>query len=201
MKEVKKYLMMAGCTMVLSMVSLSAKAVDLKTLTDLAKDEARISTSIPVDNNIDVNTAFRMATTKKVPVIDVRTIQEYQFVGHIPFAYNIPVQVWGEKWDEKKNCFALDQNSGFISNFERIFPDKSAAYIISCRSGHRSTKAIDALAKDGYTNLYNMWEGFEGAAVKDKELPSFDQKVGEGWKNKGLPFTWNIDPKLISSKI
>jgi hypothetical protein len=46
MKEVKRFLLMAGCTVVISLFSLSVKATDLKTLTDLAKDEERNDDSL-----------------------------------------------------------------------------------------------------------------------------------------------------------
>lgn len=200
MKLPLKFLLSAGCSLAILLSSFSSFAADLKSLTEITKDEARIAKAIPVENNIDANTAYLMATKKNVPIIDVRTIQEYQFVGHIPFAYNIPFQAWSENWDAKKDNFALAPNPNFIKDFVQRFPDKNAIYIIACRSGHRSPKAIELLAKEGYTNLYNMWEGFEGVPVKDKELPTVNQKVVDGWKNCGLPYTWNIDQKLISSK-
>jgi len=177
----------------------SAFGADVDTLKAMAKDEARICKTIPIEKNIDAVTAYRMAMSQKVPMIDVRTSEEYQFVGHIPFAYSLPVKVWG-KWDDKKNQFALDANAEFARQFETQFPDKNAAYIITCRSGHRSTAAIDLLLKAGYTNLHNLWEGFEGIPVKDKDLPSAGMKNVDGWKNKGLPATWDMDPKLIVLK-
>lgn len=200
MKWSNKFILLMGCTATILLFSFSSYAIDVKSLDELTKDDARIAKSIPVDNNIDANTAYLMATTKNIPIVDIRTIQEYQFVGHIPFAYNLPVQVWGNKWDAKKNNFSLDPNPDFVKEFEHKFPDKSASYIITCRSGHRSPKAVDLLVKAGYTNLYNMWEGFEGVAVKEKELPTFNQKVVDEWKNKGLPYTWNIDQKLICTR-
>jgi len=38
----------------------------------------------------------------KVKIIDVRTQQEYSFVGHAPMAFNIPFKFWAEKWNPKK---------------------------------------------------------------------------------------------------
>jgi hypothetical protein len=45
-----------------------------------------------------------------------------------------------------------------------------------------------------------MWEGFEGIAVSDKELPTYGKKIVDGWKNRGLPYTWDMDPLYIVMK-
>ncbi len=174
-------------------------AAEFDILKPLVKDEARICKDIPAERNIDAVTAYRMSTTQKVPIVDVRTVQEYQFVGHVPNAYHLPVFVWG-KWDAQKKTFSTEPNPDFIKQFTSVFPDKNAAIIIMCRSGHRSGKAIKLLIQAGYTNLYQLWEGFEGIAVSDKELPSYGKKIVDGWKNRGLPYTWDMDPQYIVMK-
>ncbi len=185
---------------VIFIISAPVLATDINTLKSIVKDEARICKNVAIENNIDAVTAFKMATTQNVPVIDVRTLQEYQYVGHIPSSYNIPFQTWGGKYDEKKKSFGLEQNSDFVKQFEKLFPDKNAPYILVCRSGHRSGKAIGLLSKAGYTKLYNVWEGFEGIIDSDKSSPNYGRKTVDGWKNRNLPYTWDIDPKLIVSK-
>jgi rhodanese-related sulfurtransferase len=177
----------------------SGYAAEIDAMKTLVKDEARICKDIPAERNIDAATAYRMSTTQKVPIVDVRTVQEYQFVGHVPNAYHIPVFVWG-KWDAQKNTFGTEPNPDFVKQFTSVFPDKSAPIIIMCRSGHRSGKAIKLLLQAGYTNLYQLWEGFEGIAVSDKELPSYGKKIVDGWKNRGLPYTWDMDPQYIFMK-
>ena len=159
-------------------------------LKTMVEDEDRICKEIPVEKNIDAVTAYRLSTAQKVPIVDVRTAQEYQFVGHISNAYHIPAFVRG-KWDERKKSSGMEPNPDFVKQFASVFPDKNAAIIIMCRSGHRSAKAIKLLVQADYTNLYHMWEGFEGFAVSDEELPL------DGWKNRGLPYTWDMDPQYI----
>ncbi len=173
--------------------------IEADSLKVLVKDEARICKDIALERNIDAMSAYKMVMTQKVPLVDVRTVQEYQFVGHAPTAYNIPNFVWG-KWDEQKKTFGTEPNADFVKQFSSLFPDKNAAIIIMCRSGHRSGKAIKQLIAAGYTNLYQMWEGFEGIPVSDKELPNYGKKVVDGWKNKGLPYTWDMDPALVVMK-
>lgn len=173
-----------------------ARAAEPDLLKVLVKDEARICADVPRDRNIDAVTAYKMTAAGKAALVDVRTVQEYQLVGHVPGAYSIPAFTWG-KWDDAKKSFGVEANPEFVKQFSATFPDRSAAVIVMCRSGHRSGKAIKLLAAAGYTNLYQMWEGFEGIAVADKDLPSHGRKIVDGWRNKGLPSTWDMDPKLV----
>ncbi len=173
-----------------------ARGAELEAVKLLARDEARISRDVPLDRNVDVVTAYRMMTAEKVPLVDVRTVQEYQFVGHVPGAYSIPAFVWG-RWDDQKRSFALDPNPDFVKQLSAAFPDRSAPILLMCRSGHRSAKAAKLLVAAGYSRVYQIWEGFEGMAVTDKDLPSYGKKVLDGWRNKGLPYTWDMDPALV----
>ena len=159
---------------------------DIGSLKARVKYEARISKNIACERNIDAVTAYYMSTVQLIPLVDVRTPQEYQDAGHVPASYNIPAFVWGE-WDEYAKAFLLDENPDFVKEFENRFPVKENPAIIMCRSGHRSVMAIMLLVQAGYVNLYHMWEGFEGLAVRDKDRGG--AKNVDGWKNRGLPCT------------
>ena len=159
---------------------------DFEKLKATVKDEARISKDIALERNIDAVTAYRMNTMQLIPIVDVRTVQEYQSAGHVPDSSNIPAFVRGE-WDEYMRTFGLDANPNFITEFAEKFPDKENTVIIMCRSGHRSVLAITLLVQAGYVNLYHMWEGFEGLAIRDKDMLSGGTKIIDGWKNRGLP--------------
>ncbi|MCB1431460.1 MAG: rhodanese-like domain-containing protein, partial [Alphaproteobacteria bacterium] len=52
-----------------------------------------------------------------------------------------------------------------------------------CRSGARSAAAASALTAAGYTNAWNVAEGFEG----DKDPDGHRGTIG-GWKAAGLPW-------------
>jgi rhodanese-related sulfurtransferase len=58
--------------------------------------------------------------------------------------------------------------------------------VLLCRSGKRSAAAAEAAAKAGFTQVYNVLEGFEG------DLDSQNQRgdVG-GWRYWNLP--WQQD--------
>ncbi len=186
----------AAASIAVAVLSVGAASANEEALKALARDEARISRDIPLDRNIDVATAYRMITGQKVPLVDVRTVQEYQFVGHPAGAYSLPAFVWGS-WDEQKRSFGLDPNPDFVKQFAARFPDKSAPVILICRSGHRSAKAVHLLVAAGYSRVYQLWEGFEGIALTDKDLPSYGKKLVDGWRNRGLPYTWEMDPALV----
>ncbi len=159
----------------------------IESLKALVKDEARISTDIALERNIDAVSAYRLSTTQLIPIVDVRTAQEYHFAGHVPASLNIPAFVWGE-WKEHMRSFSLDENPDFLNEFENRFPDREEPVIIMCRSGHRSVLAIKLLVQASYENLYHMWEGFEGLAMRDKDLLNGGIRFADGWKNRGLPY-------------
>ncbi len=188
--------MAASVAALAGMGSLGARASEPDLLKALARDDARIDRSVPPERNVDAATAYRMMASDKVPLVDVRTVQEYQFVGHVPGAYSIPAFVWG-RWDDQKRAFGLEPNPEFVKQFSAAFPDRNAPVLLMCRSGHRSVKAMKLLAAAGYSRVYQVWEGFEGLPVPDKDLPSYGKKVLDGWRNRGLPYTWEMDPALV----
>ncbi|MDG2034391.1 MAG: rhodanese-like domain-containing protein, partial [Rhodospirillales bacterium] len=62
-------------------------------------------------------------------------------------------------------------------------PDKQTKILIMCRSGVRSIDAAIAATVAGYTQAYNVLEGFEG----DKDASGHRGNTG-GWKHRGLPW-------------
>ncbi len=88
------------------------------------------------------NTSFAKATSgKKVPLIDVRTPNEYA-EGHIKNAINV------DFFSSKK----------FTSYFEKL--DKTIPLFIYCRSGSRSKSAAHKLAAMGFEKIYDLQGGF-----------------------------------------
>ena len=70
-------------------------------------------------------------------VVDVRTPGEFA-QGHVPGAINLPVEEVA-RWADR-------------------IPKDRPVYLY-CRSGNRSRKAAEYLARKGYTNLYNVEGG------------------------------------------
>ena len=54
--------------------------------------------------------------------------------------------------------------------------------------------AIDQLAAAGFTNAYNVLDGMEGSRVDDADSVFDGMRMKNGWKNSGLPWTYDIDP-------
>ena len=105
-------------------------------------------------------------------VLDVRTEEEWNNVG-------------------KPDAESLNSKTLFISlllgpdrhkniNFVKEFLDKKVSkednILVICRSGVRSMAAAKLLQEQGYKNLINISDGFEG-----------NPATGEGWKKSNLP--------------
>ena len=59
------------------------------------------------------------------------------------------------------------------------------------RSGDRSAAAANLLAQAGFKSVYSVVDGYEGDLAKDG--PKAGQRVVNGWKNAGLPWTYKLD--------
>jgi rhodanese-related sulfurtransferase len=116
--------------------------------------------------------AYQMATEDGANIIDVRTLEEYYWVGtcakdpgEMPIAYNIPWALWTYKIEEAtKDGVPLGYykptmvtvQTLFKLFIKRTFPDKDTPLILMCRSGDRSTDAAKYLNSIGYTNVYEI---------------------------------------------
>lgn len=132
-------------------------------------------------------------------LIDARTPAEVQFVGYTDLMdANVPYITYDySAWDDKAKEYKRVPNSAFMTQVEDALAKKGMAgkkdarIIIMCRSGDRSAKAVDLMAKSGYTNVWSQIDGFEGDKAKDGDKKG--QRVVNGWKNEGLPWTYNMN--------
>jgi len=132
----------------------------------------------------------------KVVVLDVRTPEEYIFVGHAPMARNIPVRIFNQQLTAKNRKPAMEPNPGFVPQVRRDYK-VSDTILVMCRSGGRSAMAVNLLAEAGFKNVYNITDGFEGDSVKDPQSYFNGKRVKNGWKNSGAPWTYELDPNLM----
>ncbi len=135
------------------------------------------------------------ANRETVKILDVRTPEEYYFVGHPAMARNIPLMFLARQWDGKTRLPVMKANARFVEQVKAHFKPGDTI-LIMCRSGVRSKCAVDRLAKEGYKHLYNIVDGMEGDSVKDTESVFVGKRMRNGWKNSGAPWTYEIDPKL-----
>jgi rhodanese-related sulfurtransferase len=136
------------------------------------------------------------ADPDKVKILDVRTPEEYIYIGQGAMAWNIPAFLQTYSWDAEKKHFQMKPNPDFIDQIRLVFqPDDTL--LVMCRSGGRSAMAVNQMAAAGFKNVYNITDGFEGDMVNDPESVYQGQRMKNGWKNSDLPWTYNIDPKLM----
>ena len=135
------------------------------------------------------------ADPEQIKLLDVRTFEEYVLIGHPKMAANVPLAFPTYNWDVNKGNYAMAINNDFIAHVkERCKRDDTI--LVNCRSGDRSARAINTLAKAGFTKLHNVIDGFEGDKVEDPESVYHGKRIRNGWKNSA-PWTYDLDPALV----
>ena len=109
---------------------------------------------------------------KGAKLVDVRTDAELHYVGSVPGGDAVE---WNTFPDGQRNPAFLEQLAGVARKDEPV--------MFLCRSGVRSHQAAIAATEAGWTDAYNILEGFEG----DKDAEGHRNMVG-GWRKAGLPW-------------
>jgi rhodanese-related sulfurtransferase len=111
-----------------------------------------------------------------VKLVDVRTNAERDWVGRaaIPNAQHVAIE-WNVYPGGTPNPRFLEQLAQAGS--------KDDVLLFLCRSGVRSRHAAKLATENGYTNCFDILEGFEG----DKDAQGHRKTVG-GWCKAGLPW-------------
>lgn len=105
-------------------------------------------------------------------LVDVRTRAELDWVGRIPGSVEV----------EWLTYPGMKLNPHFMAQFEQMV-DKEALVLFICRSGHRSHNAAILATQSGYSDCYNIMEGFEGDRNSVKQRKSIN-----GWCKRELPW-------------
>ena len=136
------------------------------------------------------------ADPRNVRIIDVRTPEESFFVGYAPMAWRIPVARLTYVWDAEKQQYPMDLLPDFVERVATVAqPDDTL--LVMCRSGGRSAIAVNLLAQAGFRNVYNIVDGMEGDTVDDLTSVFHGQRVKNGWKNSGAPWTYKPSPERM----
>jgi rhodanese-related sulfurtransferase len=143
--------------------------------------------------------AGMMATgSKDILFLDIRSSAEAVFVGMAsPVDANVPYMNMPDfpVWDDARNTLKLEPNPDFLAEVEKRLArkglDRTSPIILMCRSGDRSAAGTNLLEQAGYTKVYSVVDGFEGDLAK--EGPKAGQRVVNGWKNAGLPWSYKLD--------
>lgn len=114
-------------------------------------------------------------------LIDVRSEMEFLFVGHPVGAVHVP---WIDEpdWDINPD-FVKHVRQLMLGGLSHTSEKGSAPVLLICRSGKRSLEAGEKLIKAGFTEVYNVLEGFEGELDDNHHRSS----IG-GWRFHGLPW-------------
>ena len=107
-------------------------------------------------------------------LVDVRTKAEWEWVGRPPQATLIEWNTWPSG----------QPNPAFIEQLRAQIPDQNTPVLFLCRSGGRSNGAAAAAARAGYSQAFNVLQGFEG----DKNDKGQRGSIG-GWRFAGLPWS------------
>jgi rhodanese-related sulfurtransferase len=136
------------------------------------------------------------AAPEKVTILDVRTPEEYLFVGHPTMAWKVPVAAQTYEWDAAKGQFPMKLLPDFVARVKEVArPDDTI--LVMCRAGGRSAIAANLLAQAGFKNVHNIIDGMEGDTVADPESTFVGQRMRNGWKNSGCPWTYKLTPERL----
>jgi rhodanese-related sulfurtransferase len=183
---------LTGCLIILLMASTSAHAVDAASVPALKRTKlGQYLSSREAAKFIGQNAS-------KALFLDVRTPAEVSFLG-MPVQADANVPYMKEPdfpvWDGVKGTLKLEPNPDFLPEVRLRLAAKGLepkdAIVLICRSGDRSAAAANLLAEAGFKNVYSVVDGFEG----DLKVggPKAGQRVVNGWKNAGLPWSYKLD--------
>jgi len=108
---------------------------------------------------MSVSKAHQQSKAGQLHLVDIRRPSEWKKTGVAKHAAKITMH-----------------SEGFLNRIAKhTAGDKSAPIALICARGNRSTRMINLLEQNGYTNVYNVKEGMLGSPE------------GSGWLAKGLP--------------
>jgi rhodanese-related sulfurtransferase len=108
---------------------------------------------------MSVSKAHQQSKAGQVYLVDIRRPSEWKQTGVAKHASKITMH-----------------QKGFLNQISKLTGgDKAAPVALICARGNRSTRMINLLEQNGYTNVYNVKEGMLGSPE------------GAGWLAKGLP--------------
>lgn len=95
---------------------------------------------VPIANSISVSEFSKKISTGKAELIDIRTSEEFQ-AGHLEGATNI-------------DFYQTDKFETYLKSL-----DKSKTYLIYCRTGNRSSKALELMKQLGFESVSELAGG------------------------------------------
>ena len=112
-----------------------------------------------------------LGSDKDSVLVDVRTSDEIKALGSVDltsFIKNVVFIPW------INDLISRDVNENFLTDLEKLVPNKGAKIVFMCKAGRRSFDAAMVAEKGGYNSCFNLTTGF-GQGVGDS-----------GWKSMKL---------------
>jgi len=131
-----------------------------------------LATGLPYAGGVPPKLAWDLVQAGEAVLVDVRTTEERKFVGHVPGSLHV---AWA-------SGTAMTRNPRFVRELEAK-TSKETKVLLLCRSGKRSDLAAEAAAKAGFTNVFNVLEGFEGDIDEQRHRGALG-----GWRAHSLPW-------------
>lgn len=139
----------------------------------VAARERATRDGLPYAGSVSPQEAWALASAGAALIVDVRTAEEYKYVGHVPGS---PLVQW-------QSGAALVKNPRFAKELAAK-AGKDEPILLLCRSGKRSAAAAEAATRAGFQRVFNIREGFEGDISPDGQ-----RGTQGGWRHRGLPWT------------
>jgi rhodanese-related sulfurtransferase len=151
--------------------------------------------------------AYNMLDSSNAYLIDVRTTEEYVWVGTCALPdgttpYNIPWQIWAYQFSDagegKVTAGGITVEKLFLHFIKKTFPE-GTTLILMCRSGHRSTFGAQYLEEqlgEGYYTIYEIdnplmnadnGKGGSGGFQGSSSICPAPYKGYRGWPNRVTP--------------
>ena len=145
---------------------------------------------------------MKMAKGREVLFVDVRDPIEIMFTGFTDAVdVNVPFLLADRNsWNPKKPVFRMAPNPDFESGIARALAarglGKDTPVILMCRSGGtRGAPSANALEGKGYASVYVVVDGFEGGTIESG--PKKNRRLKNGWKNSGLPWSYELNKEKM----
>ncbi|MCE1160068.1 MAG: rhodanese-like domain-containing protein [Burkholderiales bacterium] len=129
----------------------------------------------PYAGSVTPKQAWQLFNSGEATLVDIRSNEELHFVGRVPGSAHI---AWA-------TGTSLTRNPRFAREIANKF-DKNDVLLLLCRSGKRSALAAEVLTNAGFSNVFNVLEGFEGEINEHKQ-----RGFTGGWQFHQLP--WEQD--------
>ena len=165
------------------------------------KSEVKAKWHTPYDLYLTPTEAFELKQQQgdQIAFIDVRTRGEVKYIGMAASVDgHIPVRFMHDDyaWSKKSSTYRTQLNADFVNDVDRLMTsmglDRQNPVILMCQSGSRVPRAAKILHEAGFATVYTQYQGFEG--IKAISGAQQGKRVVNGWKNAGLPWSYQLDP-------